>query len=362
MDKKLLKDKAKAIKILQVIQIVFSLFLILFLFIGKPSLKTGLVLSDYLMYLSYIIVITSIVSLFIECIFEVPFIRMILMMVLFIATLNFHSNTNYLMLIFSIYGVCHLIFLIYDLCFHKEKIENLPIGIFTNKEKNLRSFLGFLVLLVCSCLYYLFYSYLTLHWLIALIIVFILALLFIIPVFIFTNPLMKTLRTFNKNCSFEILNQEIEKYKENALHPETYHYLCTLQAKYYLLVDQNKGLQILQKINPPTYNYYNNLYKIVKDYYSLEGKNAKDLKKLMLNEDVTNSSNYFNKIIHSLYHSKKSSFVQIIQIYDLMNDCYQKKDFIKANEYAQKIIQNSNDFTELKKTAKIIYGKDEPKC
>ena len=350
-------------RILQILQFLLSLVLIFNLFIGELQLKTGLIMPDNLSYFPLIVNIIILCLLFLECLNQTPFIRMLFFIINITAILNFHQNIHFLNLIFSLYGILNVLVLIYDLFFKKKKDKTLPVGVYTNKQNNYQKFLSLLTLLLCSFLFYWWNDLLKLHWLIALIFIFILAIVFILFIFYIFNPFNQIFNKFQKDCLFDSFNQKIEELKTHNLHPDSYYYFCLIQTKYYFLVDKKQGLELFDKIN--CCESYKDLYQLVKiDYLYNKDKSEEALKTIQnLKKNVHYTKNIYTalytlediKNVEQIFNTKQNyAFVNLMNTYYLMLYYFQRNDLRKASEYAKIIVHVNHDLHELNKKAKEI--------
>jgi hypothetical protein len=88
--------------------------------------------------------------------------------------------------------------------------------------------------------------------------------IFGITVLIVTNPLIKTLKTINKELDYQKYSEKLDKLFPNNLHPESRAYIEVVRANYMLLENREEAFKYYESISTVTAKQFIIPYATVK--------------------------------------------------------------------------------------------------
>ena len=365
--------KEKSIKILQFLQMGIAAITFILVFFSYNDYEKGLILPENIKFLPVVFYSLFLGLFIVEFALKKSNIKAIFYYSEIIVLSYFLINSDYYLLntVLMFLGISNLIITVfyYVKGLNNNKAKPLPIGFYSYAH-----FYGVVVpfsLLVglIVILYFLFEKNgISPLWLLLFIpVIFV----FGIIILIVTNPLIRTLKTINKELNYQKYSSQLDKLVPNNLHPESRAYLEVVRANYMLLENRDEALKYYESISAVTAKQFIIPYATVKaNFAALKHDGAEfgqaialikanagkrgDLLASKINPiwDVYNNKNEIQNVEEIFNVNEYLPIKKIINKNILMNYYYSRENKDKALYYANEL--KNCPFNQIKESANKI--------
>lgn len=371
---------------LRAIEILLSLVLATAVFWGELDKESGLVLSSEISWSLSALATAVFLLLVLEFFKAKPWIRLAYLSICLIAILlSIGEGMAFINAAIWLFSIGYLILTLVAVFrtktdsgekSDKSEEKTFSQGIFSERQYKLSLIFTSVFVLSLIAVIALFFI-LSYH---VLILVLFLFLLFILFFFYFLlivpqetpSPVLKR---FYRECNFEELKKSLESFLARPLHSDDRSYIEILLASACSLVDSQEAKNLFLNIKKPKQKNYRLLYDLLSiDLRMKEGSGEeieKDIRRFQ--EEYPGNKNgealrrayavlRSTEIIPSVerYYPirTKNSFLNIVNANLLLQYYCVRQDHESAKIYAEKILNQPNDFTEIKEFSRKILDED----
>lgn len=371
--------------ILRAAEVLLSLVIATALFWGTADEESGLILSSGIAWLPSVLASVVFLLLLLEFFRSRPWVRAVyLAIVLLTLLLSINEGLAFVnaavWLFFTVYAVLALVALIRTKRGSEKEPENraektYSLGFFSKRQSvlSISSTVLFVLLIGALTILFLHYSYPVplFAFLIFLVLFAYLCCMFFT---ISKETPSAVLKRFNRDCRYEELKRSLEKMLSRPLHPDDRSYVEILLTSACSLVDLEETKQRFSTIVRPSQKNYRILYDMLRIDLMLTDKMAEEAENAICRFQETYPRNkngeYLNRArliltteeailsVETYYPvNTKNPYLNIVNANMLLNYYRVRKNWEKARIYAEKILNQPSDFTELRAFAeKFVNG------
>lgn len=368
---------------------LFLLMNFLLIFLYKENESGAIYLIDSLSFLPMTLFALTSICLLFEIHLFFPRVRLFYLLFSWVGILAFLKDGIIRMnMVTFILNCCYFPFLLYSLSKVKENSKKeveektLTDGFYSRfQERSMKITVLFIFALGVIMVLLWTNEWKKPLWLGIILFAFVSFVIFIIAVkiIVMDNPLKKAMTKVEKNACYSEFSKQMEKILKEPLNPNTRNYVKAIYANYTFLYDRDLGIKIIEDSVQPQNKTYVSVYDGVRIITLINLERFDDARSLLMtykeNYPLQPLGNMLDRLIVVLGTFEEIPnveafyplgttrlFVDLSNSSTLMHYYFHRGKMDEAKKYATFILENANDFMQVKKEAQEVIdevGKGE---